>query len=285
MSINGLATRTHTSRGARRLAAVAAALACVAVGLPASQALADTGTDPVLGAWVLTGYTDPQTSPDPPADPDDQSGEDNILNVVQLGERSETVVPGTTVQESTGWVTEQPEGEGWVQVDERLVVDQEEIAATPDTWVDRVWHVYAGNNSSDVAPPVDDPHWQATGADPQSANHAFENHTPNVPYSVDRANDHGSDWFLWTATLVPGTAAQEGVAHQEFVFERTVTTADQTLYQWAIYERTNTPGQPGTDDSTETEVQDDNATRQPATSPRHQRASERAVPLSVDAGL
>ena len=113
--------------------------------------------------------------------------------------------------EITGWVLGSP-GEGWYQVDERTVVNQE---ATEGGWTNQVWHVYAGNNNSDVAPALDDSHWQATGADPQSANHAFENHTPNVPYSVDKANGRGSDWFLWTATFVEG---QEEISHSEFIF-------------------------------------------------------------------
>jgi hypothetical protein len=134
--------------------------------------------------------------------------------------------------ETTDWVTESP-GAEWYQVDERTVVDSE---PTEDAWTNMVWHVYAGNNNSDDPPAVDDPHWQATGGDPQSENHAFENHTPNVPYSVDAANGRGSDWFLWTATFVPG---QEEVTHQEFVFALDhaavecpgVTTASATAIQ------------------------------------------------------
>ena len=113
--------------------------------------------------------------------------------------------------ETTGWVLESP-GADWYQADEKTVVDQE---STEDAWTNPVWHVYAGNNNSDTPPALADSHWQGTGGNPQSGNHAFENHTPNVPYSVDNANGRGSDWFLWTATFVPG---QELVTHQEFKF-------------------------------------------------------------------
>ena len=113
--------------------------------------------------------------------------------------------------ETTGWVLESP-GADWYQADEKTVVDRE---STEDAWTNPVWHVYAGNNNSDTPPALADSHWQATGGHPQSGNHAFENHTPNVPYSVDNANGRGSDWFLWTATFVPG---QELVTDQEFKF-------------------------------------------------------------------
>ena len=121
--------------------------------------------------------------------------------------------------ETTGWVLESP-GADWYQADEKTVVDQE---STEDAWTNPVWHVYAGNNNSDTPPALADSHWQGTGGNPQSGNHAFENHTPNVPYSVDNANGRGSDWFLWTATFVPG---QELVTHQEFKFALDHPAAD-----------------------------------------------------------
>jgi hypothetical protein len=141
--------------------------------------------------------------------------------IVMVGVVATTGTAGTSSEEpcepqdawteTTGWVLESP-GAGWYQVDEKTVTDQE---ATEDAWTNQVWHVYAGNNNSDDAPSLNDSHWQATGGGPQSENHAFENHTPDVPYSVDRANGRGSDWFLWTATFVSG---QDLVTHQEFKF-------------------------------------------------------------------
>ena len=141
--------------------------------------------------------------------------------IVMIGVVATTGTAGTSHEEpcepqdawteTTGWVLESP-GADWYQVDEKAVVDQQ---STEDAWTNPVWHVYAGNNNSDTPPALADSHWQATGGNPQSGNHAFENHTPNVPYSVDNANGRGSDWFLWTATFVPG---QELVTHQEFKF-------------------------------------------------------------------
>ena len=141
--------------------------------------------------------------------------------IVMVGVVATTSTAGTSSEEpcepqdawtdTSGWVLKSP-GAGWDQIDKKTVVDQE---ASGESWTNQVWHVYAGNNNSDTAPSVDDSRWQATGADPQSENHAFENHTPNVPYSVDKANGRGSDWFLWTATFVPGQAE---VSHQEYKF-------------------------------------------------------------------
>lgn len=123
-----------------------------------------------------------------------------------------------------------------------------------------------------------------------------------VPYSVDKANGRGSDWFLWTATLVPGDPGQEAVTHEEYRYERTVVTQGQMLYSWSVYVRTNVPGVPGEEPSTPSgsdptdispsdaapsEVGDEQQGRAPGTADRQGRLDgrEQAVPLSIDAGL
>ena len=67
----------------------ATVLASLAVGLPAAQASdgADQrGTDPVLGSWAWSSFTDGRRTANPPADPDLQDGEENPLNLVKIGE-------------------------------------------------------------------------------------------------------------------------------------------------------------------------------------------------------
>lgn len=288
------ARRSGTRRGVLASLGVASTVvACVAVGLTAAQAT--EGTDPAFGEWVFSHVTDPQPDPTPPADPDGESGETNVLNTIELRDRHEDWVPGATTTETTEWRVDAPPGDGWNVVDQRTVVDQEAVPATPDSWVDPVWHVYAGNHDSDSAPALDDPKWHPNSGDPQSANHAFVNHTPMVPYFVDKANGRGSDWFLWTATLVPGDPGQESVTHEEYRYERTVVTEGQMLYSWSVYVRTNLPGEPGEGDPTDTspsdaapsDVGDEQQERAPSTADRQGRGDGRpqAVPLSIDAGL
>lgn len=287
-------------------------VACLAVGLPAAQATSggdERGTDAVFGTWARSHDTDPQTDPNRPADPDGQDGQDNLANVTQIGERHEVWVPGTSNPESSGWRTSPPAGAGWAQVEERVVVDSAAIPTTEDSWANPVWHVYAGNNNSDTPPALDDPRWNATGGQPHSKNHAFENQTPNVPFAADKANDRGSDWFLWTATLVPGNPGQEAVTHQEFRYERQVTTPGHTEYYWSVYQRTNTAGEPAADEPSEPNESsepyepnepdaatgpnqpDEQDVRGAAPGPNESTqqnrpdALPRAVPISIDAGL
>jgi hypothetical protein len=66
-------------------------------------------------------------------------------------------------------------------------------------WANQVWHTWTGG-PVEQAPAVDDPGWNATSGNPQSPNHKFENHAPNVPYFVSHGGAGKGDWFLWTAT-------------------------------------------------------------------------------------
>jgi hypothetical protein len=65
-------------------------------------------------------------------------------------------------------------------------------------WTNQVWHTWTGG-PTEVAPEPTDPGWNATSGAPESAQHAFANRTPNVPYFVSHGGAGKGDWFLWTA--------------------------------------------------------------------------------------
>ena len=124
------------------VALLTASLACVAVGIPAAQAT--DGTNAVFGKWASTGFTTAQTDPGPPADPDGQTGEDNLANVKQIGERHERADPATK-HESSGWLRHAPEEDGWVQLPgadgEKSVQDTEahdQIVVDKKAWTETV---------------------------------------------------------------------------------------------------------------------------------------------------
>src|SRR4051794_35680897 len=93
MTISRPASRFTMKRVIAPIGVTATVLASLAIGLPAAQAAA--GTDPVIGSWSWSAFTDPQADPSPPDDPDGQSGEGNLANVSQIGERYEKEAPGT----------------------------------------------------------------------------------------------------------------------------------------------------------------------------------------------
>jgi hypothetical protein len=202
----------------------------------AGQTAPATGTPDVFGPWTWSHDVAGQTSA--PVDPDGRV-ETDLGNVVDIRDLKEHWTPGSRQTETTDWLTRSP-GEGWVQVDQRQVKLSD---ATADGWADQVWHTYTGNWKQEGAPSPDDPNWHATSGNPQSENHAFENHTPNVPYFVSHNDSGNGDWFLWRATFVPG---RDAVYRTEYRFERTVETPGHTEYSWSVFTRVNTPGTPST---------------------------------------
>lgn len=88
------------------------------------------------------------------------------------------------------------------------------VPATPDHWENTVWHNYTGNDKAyppdGPGPALDDPNWHALPAEPNGV-HAFELHTPNVPYNVSNDDKGRGSWFLWTGTFVPGTPGTPAV--------------------------------------------------------------------------
>ena len=107
-----------------------------------------------------------------------------------------------------------------------IVVD---IPGIPETLADPVWHTYKGKFDGEGSPSADDSKWKANEGNPQSENHAFENHTPGVPYFVSGPGNGNpgdgngkGDWFMWTQTVIP---AVEAVTHTEI---RVVTPESET---------------------------------------------------------
>lgn len=107
---------------------------------------------PSFTEWAFAGYTDWQTSPEAPADPDGEAGVDNPLNLVQLGSRLSRVVVTTEArpayteyfvlggepsrdEDDATWVTEdQAPGEGW----EKFASDVRDGETTYYFWTDGV---------------------------------------------------------------------------------------------------------------------------------------------------
>jgi hypothetical protein len=63
----------------------------------------NSGTDAAPGAWAWNSFTDWSTSDATPADPD-ESGEDNLANLIQIGEGwSDTTNDAYRQKVSDGW--------------------------------------------------------------------------------------------------------------------------------------------------------------------------------------
>jgi len=200
--------RRSTSLLTISLMAMFGLVAAPALSVTPDECVPSNGTPAVFSGWASGGSTPWQHDQTPPADPDGRGGEDNPLNLAMIGSPPET-------QKHVTQEFEPP------------------TPATDDEWIDRVWHNYTGNQPPPNEPPaLNDPKWHALPADPQSENHAFEAHTPNVPYNVSNENNGRGAWFLWTATLVPGTPGDPGQAE-----------GSHTDYRWPILTRTFTPGQ------------------------------------------
>src|SRR5262245_60031361 len=68
------------------MATTALTVCGTAVVAQAADAAPTDETTVQLGEWDWVRFTDWQTDPTSPADPDGESGEDNVANVVQIGE-------------------------------------------------------------------------------------------------------------------------------------------------------------------------------------------------------
>jgi len=135
--------------------------------------------------------------------------------------------------ETTGWVLESP-GKGWVQVDERTVVDQE---ATEDETVISGYQHYSwtGGRSLVTDPPTvvpPDEDWQAnTTKEPKGHLNSATCVAPATPETGGlhyTANSKGfASWFYLEVfyTTIPG---EEEVTHQEYKFEKT-TCVDEPV--------------------------------------------------------
>ena len=280
------------------LAVLATTLACVAVGLPAAQAT--DGPKAVFGTWEWSRFTDANTDPDQPADPDGQTGEENAANVIQIGERYERQVPGTE-HESSDWVRHAPPGDGWVQLPgadgEKWVQDK---AAWAETVVDQAastetveeeaahWQRYSwtgGPIEEGRTPSFPSADWQPNvEGDPHGVGHAG---------AYDRSNGSSgkADWFYleWVPAVTrtiehPATSHvvhHAAVAHQEFRYQRLAPA--HTEYYWSVYERTNTQAAQGVEEPTDPTDPTDPADPSDATDPVH--LADPGRPVSDDGAV
>ena len=263
-----------------RLVAVLATLAIGMVGLTAA-AHADTGYSqdpdhPTLVTDVPEGFAalgDPAVT------------EDNcITTTTQVYSRTTEGQEGEV--QTTDWLTEPPAGDGWVQIDQRTVTDEE---AVPDTYTE--WSEWAVTQSGLLTEPsvpanTDVHEWQVTGPVSVGNGDATEDHYENlqwfvytgqldgtperddpnwhaVPalpnglphdpaiggiYNVSHSDNGRGSWFKYDGDFVPGTPE---TFHDEWsVEERTRTLvlgSDAVTHEEYRYQRTLT----GTDDVTE----------------------------------
>ena len=130
--------------------------------------------------------------------------------------------------------TETVEHEAVTHDETVTVIDEpawtETIPGTEDSWIDQQWHVWPGGPipNSDPDPSPTDASWQPVPADPNGP-HAFELHTPNVPYDVSSGESGLASWFLWTATFVPGTP-EHVIEHPAVTHDETTTVVDEEAW-------------------------------------------------------
>jgi len=317
-----------TGRGAHRfglrktviasVALLTTGLASVAIGFPAAEA--SDGTNAAFGTWKWSRFTEAQADPNPPTDPDGESGEGNLANVIQIGERYERQIPGTEYQ-SSDWVRHTSQGDGWVQLPgadgEKWVEDTaayDETVEDTAAWTETVeeeaahWQRYSWTGG-----PVEEGHtpsfpssdWQPNvQGDPHDVGHAGA-------YFRSNGGSGNGDWFYleWVGAVTrtvthPATTHvvhHPAAAHREFRYERLVPA--HTEYYWSVYERTNTRTEPNVEEPTDpadpadpsdptvgsraNPVGSSNAPSGPSASSQPSRAGahSRAVPVSIDAGL
>ena len=278
------------------LAALALTSVFTATGATASATNAgpDPGTDPVIGAWTWSSFTDWQTDPNPPADPDGQAGEDNLLNVTQIGERFEQEVEGAGTTETTDWVLESP-GEGWVQIDQRTVTDveaHEDVIVEAQPGQHYSWN--GGNRGVDDPPTVVPPHadWQAN-TEQEPPGHLVSATWLNESLHVTGNSPSNASWFYYVHPVEEVVEHHDAVTHEEFRYELT-TYGTVTEYRWSVYTRVNTPGTPpGETPPGETPPGETPPGVNPAadvppsvsTPPKASTPAAPAVPVSIDAGL
>ena len=258
----------------------ATVLASLAVGLPSAQATGGTdqrGTDALFGTWAWSRFTDAQADPNPPADPDGQGGEDNLANIIQIGERFQKQAPGTESTQLSGWVVEAPEGEGWVRLPgadgEKRVQDEaafDETVVDKKAWTETVmdeeahWQRYSwtgGSHEGNEPPTFPSDDWQ-----PNTKSDPHDRGVEGAYFRSHGGNGNG-DWFYLQAVAAKTHTVEHpemthvvhhpAVTHQEFSYQRPVTTPGHIEYYWSVYQRTNTPDQPDVTDPTDPTVPSD----------------------------
>lgn len=157
-----------------------------------------------------------------------------LLNAFLIGRAAaEECVPQDASTETTGWVTEKPDGKGWYLVDERTVVDEEGYTI-PGTEAQH-YSYKGGPVEGTPLPPSEDPDsWQAnTHLEPHYQGGATPASKPDGTPYVDgegglhytsHQNEGLADWFYFE----PGTPDEvvEAVTHQEFKYARDIDAVE-----------------------------------------------------------
>jgi hypothetical protein len=200
----------------------------------AAECIPSRGTDPAVGSWSTSAFTDWLPDPTTPADPDHQDGEDNVLDTARIGP-AETRTGDATVEDS-GWVTEPPAGAGWVLAETKTVSNgdgwTETIPGTPGSW--------SNFEPNDIHAPFDGP--PAYPSDPRgtwSAPKTEGGPQQDTSGVYQYGQGHGS-WFFRSPGTPDRTVEHAPSTHLEYRYER--TSPGTTEYRWAIEKRTNTEG-------------------------------------------
>ena len=306
------------------VAVMATIPAALALALPAQAANGVTeppctpseATGAVFGDWTPSDeFTDWQESNETPADPDSEAGDDNPLNLKQIGEGEHQWVLGGFVTQTTDWLREKPAGDGWSVNATKLVTDKAAYNETISQAVDQWYHWNGSYQSTAPAPPP------AAGWGPDNGSHnGLKNkpdYAPNKVFDASVKGGNNASWFfhgLKGAVIVH----HDAVTHIEYRYERQVEAEGHTVYRWSVEERTYTPGElavecppaeePGVDptDPTDPTTPEEPSTPSVPTEVKGQTAqttssgpsvpnqpmqshapgtNPAAVPLSIDAGL
>lgn len=170
----------------------------------------------VFGDWQWDRYTDWQTTDTQPADPDSQAGEDNPLNLVQIGAEDTRQVVDVPAQDAYDEVT------GYIK-----------------------WTYNPAQSAGDLTPAFDpaDPHWNKSG-------------DQNKPTDVTAGEIHQSDngngsWFYWQPITAHHDAVP-AVTHTEYrwsVDTRTYTPGQDAVECPGSPGSLGSPGEPGSSPS------------------------------------
>ena len=289
--------RNRIEAGIAALALTAAALVAngsVGTAYGDEPCVPNDGTPAAFSEWRWASFTEWQTGRTPPADPDGQDGEDNPLNLTMIGEPEERTVESPGSPETTDWLLAPPAGDGWVQADQRTVVD---VPGSTQEVFDH-WQRYSwtgGPHAGDDPPSFPSVDWQP--------NMQGDPHGIGVEGAYFRS--HGGsgkgEWFYLEA--VTTTVEHPPVTHDEYRYERTVAS-EVTEYRWSVYTRTYTPGtapvvcgpdepqvdnpNPPSDNPSDDDHPVDNPPgdqHNPAVKQGQPPVTKPVVPTSIDAGL
>ena len=147
--------------------------------------------------------------------------------------------PDRCTTETTGWILESP-GEGWVQIDERTVIDEEAVEG-----VEAQHYSLKGNSGidKDEVPPTPsenpdiwqanthlEPHYQGNGLPASNVDGSDYVEGDSGLHYTSNESSGKRDWFYFQPE-VPG---KDAVTHQEYRFEKTTcepVVITQTLRQ------------------------------------------------------